>query len=112
MAEDQTKTPTNFEHLSREELEALASDISESLDGERHIRGDLEQRVREVTQLNKAFQEHIRQEFGVIEAYQEVLEGLDGMVRHLEDIIQRARSQPLPDLLDITDVEGDNSREP
>ena len=104
MLEDHAKPPANFQHLSREELETLASEVSENLDRERHVRDDLEQRVREVTQLNKAFQEHIRQGFGVIEAYQEVLEGLDGMARHLEDIIQRARSQPLPDLLDITEL--------
>lgn len=58
----------------------------------------LEQRVREVTVLNDLFQSHLNQRYGVAEGYEEVVEGLQGLVRQLSALLEKAQSQPLPDL--------------
>lgn len=58
----------------------------------------LEQRVKELTALNRLFQEHQGQRFQVVEAYREVLEGLQKLAQETSVLVQRAQSQPLPEL--------------
>ena len=64
----------------------------------------LEQRIRELAALNQLFQEHLKERFEVAQAYQNLLDELERDPQDLKDIIQRARSQSLPDLRDLTDL--------
>ena len=57
----------------------------------------LEQRVKELTALNQKFQEHLSKQFGVAEAYQEVVAELERLAREASTLAQRARAHPVPD---------------
>jgi len=61
----------------------------------------LEQRVLEVTALNRMFQEHLNQRYAVIEAYQELCKELQVLAKGLDSLAERARSQPISDLQDL-----------
>lgn len=80
--------------------------------------GELEQRVRELTALNRMFQEHLLQHSAVVESYQGLLQRLrshlqevtpavagsqkpsqqlDKLIAQLNALVKWAESQPLPD---------------
>ena len=81
---------------------------------ERHrLRRELEEtnrqldfRVRELTSLNRLFQEHLSQRFAVIEAYREVVEGLRELDDKTKALAERAEAQQLPDLRDILGLDA------
>ena len=62
----------------------------------------LEQKVRELLALNVLFQEHLRQRFEVVEGYRELLGGIRGVAKQAHNLIERAQSQPLPDLREVS----------
>ena len=64
----------------------------------------LEQKVRELLALNVLFQEHLRQRFEVVEGYRELLGGIRGVAKQAHNLIERAQSQPLPDLREVSDL--------
>ena len=75
----------------------ISRDISERKQAEQAI----DRRIDELRRLNKLFQEHLAQRFEVVEAYRSLLDELEKNPREIARIIQRARSEPLPDLQDI-----------
>ncbi len=76
-------------------------DITEAKQAE----AELNQRLRELESLNRLFQQHLRERFGVVEAYRELLDSLETQSVTLSDLIKRARSHPLPDLRDVVNFE-------
>ena len=103
------------ERRVRQQLKIYAKELKEHFNEERCLRQELEGRnaqlelrVREVTALNRLFQEHLNQRFAVVQAYRELLKDLERYPQELERIIQRARSQPLPDLQDVPGLHWDD----
>ena len=69
----------------------------------------LELRVRELTALNQMFQRHLEERFGIVEAYREILAGLQKLEVETSALIDRAKSQPIPDVADIPSTgQGDS----
>jgi len=113
--------PQSLEQVSREQLEIYARELQASFHKERRLRqelqernGQLEQRVREITALNQMFQEHLRRT-PLAQAYVELREGLQRLVREADVLLERDRTQSLPDTrqflgLDL-DGEGASSEE-
>ena len=103
------------ERRLRQQLEIYARELKEHFNEERCLRQELEGRneqlefrVREISALNRLFQEHLNQRFAVAQAYRELLKDLEGYPQDLERIIQRALSQPLPDLQDVPGLHLDD----
>ena len=99
--------------VERELLEAVvrrARRIKEDEEGQ--MKAQLEQRVTELTALNNLFQEHMRQRSDVIQAYRELVEGLqklpqglETLARETDALVKRAQAQPIPDLQDVPQLE-------
>ena len=60
----------------------------------------LEQRVREVTALNRFFQQQLTQQVEVAGEYREVLSDLQRLARKVEILGQLTSTRPIPDLLE------------
>ena len=95
--------PQSFEQVSREQLEIYAREIQASFHKERRFRQELEdrnrelqQRVREITALNKMFQEHLART-PLAQAYVELREGLQRLVREADALLERERAESLLD---------------
>ncbi|MBI4282349.1 MAG: response regulator [Chloroflexi bacterium] len=73
-------------------------------------RQQLEYRVRELTSLNRLFQEHLEQRFALVEAYREVLKNLKKLVGDTAALAEWAASQPFPDLQDVSDADPNSGR--
>ena len=58
----------------------------------------LEQRVREVTALNRFFQQQLTQQVEVVGEYREVLSELQRLARQAETLSQLTPTQPIPEL--------------
>lgn len=69
----------------------------------------LEQRVRELTALNRLFQEHLNQRIAMVEGYREILEGLEGLARQATELAELARSQTFPDPGDLLGLDADGA---
>ncbi len=89
--------------LNRKQLEVYAKELGEALKKERELRSELEEanrqlenRIRELTALNDLFQKHLRQRFETIEAYEELVERLEGLAREMSNLLDFARSRPIP----------------
>ncbi len=75
--------------------------------------GQLEQRVRELTALNRLFQEDLGQRFQVVvAACREVLEGLQKLAQETSVLVQHAQFQPLPDLKQVPLPDPEDSTPP
>ena len=70
---------------------------------------ELKQRVRELTALNQMFQKHLMERFAIVEAYRDVLDGLEKLVPDINILVERARSQPIPELEVASDLVPDES---
>ena len=81
-------------HRAKQEEHRLHLELEE-----RNIQ--LEQRVMELTALNKLFQDHLVQRFAVVQAYQEILEGLQILAHEAGALAERAREHQISDLDDI-----------
>ncbi len=68
-----------------------------------------EKNVRELTALNKLFQEHILQRFEVVQAYGEVLDELEKLSQDMKTLVERARTHMFPDPPDSPAVDGNDS---
>lgn len=64
----------------------------------------LEQRVRELSALNKLFQEHIQQRFAVVQAYREAVGGLAKLLQQTLALAEHAKGQELPDISDVPGI--------
>jgi DNA-binding NtrC family response regulator len=60
----------------------------------------LEQRITELTAVNRLFQDHLAQRFAAVQAYRDFLEGLQRLLKEMSALVERAQSQPIPDLQD------------
>ena len=85
---EQDRPPQTFDKLSREQLEIYAKELAAHVQTERGLRKELErhnrqleQRVREITALNRLFQKHLDERQAVVTAYREVLVGLKELVK-------------------------------
>ncbi len=67
----------------------------------------LEQRLRELHQLNRMFQSHLEVRFEAVQRYEKVLEGVRGLAQQAEGLVQDALSHPLPDLPMVPGGESD-----
>ena len=112
---EQDRPPQTFDKLSREQLEIYAKELAAHVQTERGLRKELErhnrqleQRVREITALNRLFQKHLDERQAVVTAYREVLVGLKELVKGAGGLEQWARSQPLPDLQDLPKLAPDD----
>ena len=104
------------ERTSLEQVRLYALDLKRLYQEERRIREELEetnrkleQRLRELQALNRLFQEHLAQRLVVVEAYREVLEGVERLAREMSTLVECARSQPLPDLRDVLGLDLDGA---
>ena len=96
--------PQSLEQVSREQLEIYARELQASFHKERHLRQELEerneqleQRIREITALNQMFQEYLAQRSPLAQAYVELREGLQRLVREPDVLLEPSRAQSLPD---------------
>lgn len=68
---------------------------------------ELEQRLREITALNKFFQRHLEWRSGVDTHYQEIGEELQRISNEMNDLAMRAQSEPFIDLPDVPSLDSD-----
>ena len=68
---------------------------------------ELEQRLREITALNKFFQRHLEWRSGVDTHYQEIGEELQRISNEINDLAVRAQSEPFIDLPDLPSLDSD-----
>ena len=113
MATEEDEAPQTFEKLSRAQLEIYAKELNEHIQAERRLRLELEgqnqrleQRVREITALNQLFQRHLDERLAVVQAYKDVLEGLNIIGREFSALVRRAEEQPLPDIQELPRLDG------
>ena len=85
-------------------LLAIARDVTERT----RLVIELEQSLRELTALNRLFQEHLSQRFKLVDAYQEVIEGLTRLSQETNSLVERTESLPLPDFHDIPPAGGEH----
>ena len=78
-------------------LLAIARDVTERT----RLVSELEQSLRELTALNRLFQEHLSQRFEVVDAYRETIEGLKKLSQETNSLVERTESLPLPDFYGI-----------
>lgn len=65
----------------------------------------LEQRVRELTALNRLFQQHLSERSAGVQGYKEVLDGLQRVQKEINALVDRAKSQALPELQDVANLD-------
>lgn len=95
--------------VERELQEAIVRGARrEKEEEERRIHAQLEQRVRELTSLNKMFQDHMRERAEIVQAYRELVDGLQRLPQGLQAVandvgtlVKRALEQPIPEMQDI-----------
>ena len=80
--------------------------LPQGMEEERH---QLEQRVQELTALNKLFQEHLHQRFEMVEAYTRLLESLQKLALETSALAEQARSQPYLDLAALRHLDRNGS---
>ena len=68
---------------------------------------ELEQRLREITALNKFFQRHLEWRSGADTHYQEIVEELQRISNEINDLAVRAQSAPFIDLTDLPSLDSD-----
>ena len=95
--------PQSLEQVSREQLEIYAKELQMSFHNERRLRQELEkqneklaQLVREITALNQMFQEYLARRSPLAQAYVELREGLQQLVREADILLERNRADSLP----------------
>ncbi|MBI2860372.1 MAG: response regulator [Chloroflexi bacterium] len=66
------------------------------------VESELKQRTRELTALNSLFQKHLSEWFTVVEAYRGLLDPLRSVCAELSEIKEKAESQPIPHILEIS----------
>ena len=101
-----------FDKLSRDQLEIYAKELREHMQSERQLREDLqsqnrklEQRIREITALNQLFQKHLDERVAVVQAYREVLKGLNTIGLETSKLVKKAESLELPDMQDLPSLD-------
>ena len=77
--------------------------------GMKEERHQLEQRVQELTALNKLLQEHLHQRFEMVEAYTGLLESLQKLAQEASALAEQARSQPYLDLAALRRLDRNGS---
>lgn len=117
MGDEKEEMPHPFEALSREQIYIYAKEIQEHFREERRLRMELEeqnqklaQRVQELSALNRLFQEHLEQRSDMVQAYREVLQGVERLAQEATALARRAQSLPLPDLGDIPRLGPEDKR--
>ena len=68
---------------------------------------ELEQRLREITALNRFFQRHLEWRSGVDAHYQEIGEELQRISNEINDLAVRAQSEPFVGLPDLPSLDSD-----
>lgn len=92
---DKEEAHQTFDHLSRGQIAVYARELQSHYRQERCLRQELEQRLRELSALNRLFQEHLRQRSGVVEAYCEVLAALRRISLETTAVTARAERELL-----------------
>lgn len=69
---------------------------------------DLQQRLRELTALNKLFQEHLSQRFMLVQEFQEMIRGLEKVGQEIKALADRARQHTLPNFQDLPGMGPDS----
>jgi adenylosuccinate synthase len=105
MTTERGAAPQTFDQLSRKQLEIYAKELRDHVDSERKLRQELEaqnkkleQRIREITALNQLFQQHLDERLAVVNAYRQLLVGLQQVATQLNVLVEIAQSAPIPDL--------------
>ncbi len=103
------KKPFNFFEIRGVVKNAVAiKQLSTHLDElvqERTV--ELEQRLREITALNKFFQRHLEWRSAVDAHYQEIGEELQRISAEINDLAIRAQTEPFIDLPDLPNLDAD-----
>ncbi|MFP3975499.1 MAG: response regulator [Dehalococcoidia bacterium] len=89
-----------YKHRMEEEQRRLHNELEKK-------NRELEQRVTELTALNKLFQKHLSERFAVTEAYRDVLQGLEKLCQEASTLAEWARAQPLPEFQNARDLRAD-----
>jgi predicted nuclease with TOPRIM domain len=91
---------SSFDQFSRQQLEIYARELAEYVEREQALRAQLEQqnqtleqRVRELTALNRLFQQHLKERFTALEAYHELHRRVQGLVKEADGLSEWLRSQ-------------------
>jgi len=91
--------PQSFEELSHQQLLILAQDLSTLYAQERRLREELEERnrqleqkVRELSALNRLFQEYLAQHHEMVRAFREALEGIQRLAQEATRLAERAQA--------------------
>lgn len=110
MTSEPTPPTDDLEQLNQQQLEIYAKELQRTFQEERRLSDqlkernqELEQRVNELTALNRMFQEHLSERYTVIETYKKLVNGLRRLVQEASDLEEFARSQPIPDLEGIVE---------
>jgi hypothetical protein len=97
-------TYQTFDHLSREQIAVYARELQSAFQRERCLRqeleginGELEQRLRELSALNRMFQKHLLQRSAGVEAYRVALAALRRIRLETTAVTERAEGEPLPE---------------
>ncbi|MFW6112599.1 MAG: response regulator [Chloroflexota bacterium] len=93
-----------YKHEAENEKHRLYRELEQKHEELQGKHEELEKRVKELSALKNLFQQHLNQRFAVVEAYKEVIEGLNRVTQEMENIRDSAASQPLPDLADVPGV--------
>jgi uncharacterized protein YlxW (UPF0749 family) len=93
---DKRETHQKFDHLSRGQIEVYARELQSHFQRERNLRQDLEQRHRELSALNRMFQEHLRQRFAGVGTRNSRVNSLRRISLETTAVIERAEREPLP----------------
>ena len=105
MGSYETSISQTLEGMDRQQLEIYARELRQHFRAERKLREEvdglnqvLEQRVRELGALNQLFQQHLVERSAIADAYNEMAKALEGVSRAGNALVDRVKSEPLPDL--------------
>lgn len=105
----------NVSGLTWKQLEIYATELQQYYREERRLRRELEernqqleQRLQELTALNQLFQRHLTERFSLVDSYKWVVQQLQRLAQQANELAYQASSQPIPDLRQSTDTDGDS----
>lgn len=94
---DKGETRQTSDHLSRGQIKMYARELQSHFKQERNLRQELEERHRELSALNRTFQEYLRQRFAGVGACSNCVNSLRRISLETTAVIERAEREPLPE---------------
>lgn len=100
-----SEIPETFSKMGQQQLEIYARELYEHFQGERRLRGELEERnrelqqhINELTALNKLFHQFLDEYFALVESYGAMANEMERFAREAGEVALRVKSYQLPDV--------------